>query len=63
MVGFVGRNAKKGCSRCKKNFNTGGFGDRTDYSGYGIENWVCRDLKENYFRNTINVNQGVMKKN
>lgn len=43
LCGFLGHNAKFGCSKCFKEF-TGGVG-HTDYSGFDVENWPRRSLE------------------
>ncbi|XP_066931820.1 uncharacterized protein [Clytia hemisphaerica] len=44
--GFLGFSAKLGCSKCFKKFPTKNFGDKTDYSGFDIENWDLRTGKQ-----------------
>ena len=41
--GFLGHMAAQGCSRCKKNFNSG---DGLDFSGFHRENWQPRNSCE-----------------
>lgn len=41
--GFVGHSARKGCSRCLKNFPVSSFGD---YSGFDTTTWPRRSLAE-----------------
>ena len=40
--GFVGHNAKHGCSRCLKEFVVNKFGDYPDYSGFIKAEWETR---------------------
>lgn len=43
LCGFLGHNAKFGCSKCLKEFQ-GGVGN-TNYSGIDVENWPKRSLE------------------
>ena len=45
LCGFKGHSAYRGCSRCLKVF-PGGFGEKTDYSGFDRENWPSRSNRE-----------------
>ena len=42
--GFLGHMAKQGCSRCKKDFPSGG--GELDFSGFDQENWQSRKSSE-----------------
>ena len=42
VCGFLSYNAKKGCSKCLKEFPTRTFGEKPDYSGYDYEKWTVR---------------------
>lgn len=44
ICGFLGHNARLGCSRCLKKFS-GGFGNM-DYSGFDRQNWRSRTSAE-----------------
>ena len=44
--GFVGHGARKGCSRCLKNFPVSSFGEKADYSGFDSNTWPPRSLAE-----------------
>ena len=41
--GFANFNALRGCPKCTKEFPTGRFGEKPDYSGYDWQNWLPRD--------------------
>ena len=47
--GFCGHNASKGCSRCLKTFMKK-YGEKTDYSGFDVENWPerCEKIHKDY---------------
>ena len=44
ICGFLSQNAKKGCSKCTKEFITTSFGNKPNYAGYDCTNWKPRDL-------------------
>lgn len=46
LGGFLGHAAKKGCSRCLKEFPTENFEDKRDYSGFDRNNWPKRTVEE-----------------
>ena len=48
LCGFLGVNATKGCSKCKKCFPTTTFGSKPDYSGYESSTWGVRTHMEHY---------------
>lgn len=41
--GFANFNSLRGCSKCVKEFPTGRFGEKPDYSGYDYHNWEARE--------------------
>ena len=45
--GSVGHNARLGCNKCLKQFESiqCGSGHKTDFSGYDCENWIMRNSK------------------
>ena len=45
VCGFYGHAAAMGCSKCKKKFKSGSFGDKLDYSGYDRDTWLLRNRK------------------
>ena len=45
VCGFLSHNAKYGCHKCKKTFETIVFG-QTDYSGYNRDNWPVRTANQ-----------------
>ncbi len=45
VSGFLGHNAAFGCNKCLKKFIVQ-FGKRTDYSGFGRENWPTRSEEQ-----------------
>ena len=44
VCGFSNYNARRGCSKCLKEFPTDRFGLKPNYSGYDCNNWVPRDI-------------------
>ena len=42
LCGFKGHSANRGCSKCFK-FFPGSFSQKTDYSGFDVDNWPPRD--------------------
>ena len=44
ICGFLSHSARKGCSKCLKEFPTNSFGEKPDFSGYDCENWEPRKL-------------------
>ena len=44
--GIVGHSALMGCSRCTKKFRTAAFGEKADYGGFKVENWIPRPDEE-----------------
>ena len=46
VCGFLGHTARKGCSRCKKEFPTEAFSDKLDYSSFDQDKWTLRSLEE-----------------
>ena len=45
VCGFLSHDAKYGCHKCKKTFETIVFG-QTDYSGYNRDNWPVRTANQ-----------------
>ena len=43
VAGFLGHNARLGCSRCLKEFPVNAFGERPDYSGFERNSWPKRN--------------------
>lgn len=41
--GFANFNSLRGCSKCVKEFPTGRFGEKPDYTSYDYRNWVARE--------------------
>ena len=48
VCGFLGQNARKGCSRCLHEFATISFGEKPDFSGFDCDDWEPRDLQLHY---------------
>ena len=44
ICGFLGHSAKLGCSKCLKQFPKNAFGDKSDYSGFELDQWTPRLL-------------------
>ena len=43
VCGFANFNARKGCSKCLKEFPTDDFSTKPDYSGFNLDSWIPRD--------------------
>lgn len=53
LCGFKGHSAHRGCSKCFK-FFPGSFGQKTDYSGFDVNEWPLRD-NQSHRRNALKV--------
>ena len=45
VCGFLSHSARRGCSKCMKEFPGDSFGDKLDYSGYDRSCWTARELE------------------
>ena len=43
LCGFFSHNARRGCSKCLKEFVTDQFNSKPDYSGFDNASWIARD--------------------